>query len=996
MFRKHAWLVLLTCSLCPASVSAQIVTPNRVFGRYQAFNWQEQHGVPQSTVLTVATTRDGYIWLGTYEGAARFDGLRFTLFSPTNTEAIGSPMVMALLQDRAGDLWLGTYGGGLTRLSAGRFTRYTARDGLASDYVTRVFEDRNGTLWIGTDGGGVSRWRDGRFTSYGVADGLPGDLIRAIAEDAEGGIWIGTNRGIARMSGVRFSAGDLPAALASTDTAALFVARDRALWIGATDGRLYRFADHHLETFGPAQGLHASRIESFLEDREGRLWIGTAGAGIVRFTAGRLELGSSADGLAVDRVVAVAQGTGNDMWLGTDAGLVRLTDPRVRVYTQRDGLSDDRIGSIYQDDAGDVWIGTRAGLNRFQNGVFRALTTKDGLLDSRVRRMARSTHRGLWVTTLSGLVHVQGRRVVSADLPEGVEPSHISTILQDRSDDLWIGVADDGVMRVRNGQATHLTRRDGLADNAVVTLFEDRAGDVWIGTRGGMTRVRGDQLTSWTTRDGLANDHAKSFYEEQDGTLWVGTHGGGLSRFKHGRFATVSMREGLYNDIVFTILDDDDGNLWMSCNKGIWRANLRELNEVADGRRAAVTSFAYGLADGMLSSEGVGSNFPGWRMRDGTLWFATVRGVAVVDPHARGTEPPRVVLESAMVDREPHRLDRVLRIEPAQEAVEIHYTGLSWNRPHEMRFRYRLSGLDREWVDAGTRRTAYYSHLPAGDYTFEVTADNGEGVWSAQPQRLALSVLPPFYRTWWFESLLVLAAVSATAVVWRFRVVALTRAHATQQAFARELIASQEQERKRIAAELHDGLGQRLVVIHNLAMMCAQAPAGGNNGSSHRLDTIVSQSHGAIDEIRDISYNLRPYHLDTLGLTKALASIVRTTGSAAPTLALTHDIDDVDGAIPGDAAINVYRIVQESLNNIVKHSGAHAASVTVRREPTRLILTIRDDGAGFGPDAKRRDGRRGGFGLVGIRERALLLGGNAAVHSIPGQGTTVTVDIPLH
>jgi signal transduction histidine kinase/ligand-binding sensor domain-containing protein len=995
MFRKHAWLLLLACSLCPASLSAQIISPNRVFGRYQAFNWQEQHGVPQSTVLAVTTTRDGYVWLGTYEGAARFDGLRFTLFSPTNTDAIGSPMVQALLEDRAGDLWLGTYGGGVSRLSGGRFTRYTTRDGLASDYITRLFEDRNGTLWVGTDGGGVSRWHDGRFTSHGVAEGLPGANVRDFAQDAEGGLWVGTNRGIVRMIGDRVSAADLPTTLTTMDTTALGVTRDGALWAGARGGRLHRFANRHLTTFGPAQGVPASRIESIFEDRERRLWIGTAGAGLLQFAAGRVEPQSSTDGLGVDRVVAISQGLANDLWLGSDNGLFRLTEPRVRVYTQRDGLSDDHFASIYQDDAGDVWIGTRTGLNRVHNGVFRTLTTKDGLPGDGIRHVAPSTDGGLWVNTNSGLARMKDLRIVSTmSTIGGVESSRITSLLQDRRGDLWLGIEDGGAMRVRGETITRFTTRDGLGDNTVVTLFEDRAGSVWIGTlRGGMTRVQGETLTFWSSRDGLPDDHVKSFYEDRDGTLWVGTHGGGLSRFKDGRFATISSRQGLYNDIVFAILDDDDGNVWMSCNKGIWSTSLSELNDVADGRRATVTSFAYGVADGMLSSEGIGASRSSWRMHDGTLWFATVRGVVVVDPRKRGTEPPRVVVESATIDRDARPIDSALRVEPHQENVEIHYTALSWNRPHEMRFRYRLDGLDREWIDAGTRRIAYYSHLPAGNYVFEVTADNGEGVWSAEPQRLLLTVLPPFYRTWWFESIMALTAVSAVVLVWRYRMLALRRAHATQQAFARELIASQEQERKRIAAELHDGLGQRLVVIHNLAMMCAQASE--HNGSSHRLETIASQTHGAIDEIRDISYNLRPYHLDTLGLTKALESIVKTTASATPAMTLTHDIDDVDGVFPGDAAINVYRIVQESLNNIVKHSAARAASVTVRHEARRLTVTIRDDGAGFAPGGKRHEARRGGFGLVGIRERASLLGGRAAIHSVPGQGTTVTVDIPL-
>jgi signal transduction histidine kinase len=376
----------------------------------------------------------------------------------------------------------------------------------------------------------------------------------------------------------------------------------------------------------------------------------------------------------------------------------------------------------------------------------------------------------------------------------------------------------------------------------------------------------------------------------------------------------------------------------------------------------------------------------------GSLWFATVRGAVVVDPRRRGIEPPRVAIESAAVDRQVVPIDRAVRIAPDQENLEIQYTGLSWNRPHEIRFRYRLEGLDREWVDAGTRRTAYYSHLPPGTYRFVVTADNGEGVWNPVGQRLSLIVLPPFYRTWWFQSLVVVAGALLIAAAWRLRVSQLTRAQAMQHEFTRDLIASQERERQRIAGELHDGLGQRLVVIRNLALMSLEETEAAK-GSAGRVGAIADQSSGAIEEIRDIAHNLRPYHLDTLGLTRALEVLVKTTASTSP-IGFSHEIDDVDTGFPSERALNFYRIVQESLNNIVKHSSAKAASVTVRCLSRSVQLKIRDDGAGFSPDAVTRDGRRGGFGLVGINERALLLGGKAAVHSAPGLGTTITVEVP--
>ncbi|MFN7928114.1 MAG: triple tyrosine motif-containing protein [Blastocatellia bacterium] len=310
-----------------------------------------------------------------------------------------------------------------------------------------------------------------------------------------------------------------------------------------------------------------------------------------------------------------------------------------------------------------------------------------------------------------------------------------------------------------------------------------------------------------------------------------------------------------------------------------------------------------------------------------------------------------------------------------------------------MRFKYQLVGLDQDWVEAGTRRTAYYSHLPPGEYTFKVIAENGEGVWNQAGQSLRIIMLPPCYRTWWFVLLAALSLAALVVLAWQWRVRQLRKVQRAQQAFSHQLIASQEAERKRIAAELHDGLGQRLVIIKNLAFISSQAPHC-TDDVRQQIEEISAETSAAISEVREISYNLRPYQLDRIGLTKAIESIIRTAHTASD-ITFTASLDPIDDVFPKEAEINFYRLVQESINNILKHSQATKARLLIQRRPRQLQLTIHDNGKGFVPGAPKADGQRGGFGLLGIAERAHLLGGKPTIHSTPGQGTTINIEINL-
>jgi signal transduction histidine kinase len=606
-------------------------------------------------------------------------------------------------------------------------------------------------------------------------------------------------------------------------------------------------------------------------------------------------------------------------------------------------------------------------LSQFRNGRFRAWTTRDGLASDKV-----------------------------------------FSIHGDRAGNLWIATFGAGLNRFRDGRFTLYTQKDGLAGNDLTSLYEDRAGSLWIGSRSaGVSRWQNGRFTTWATKDGQATRNVESFYMDQHGTLWIGTRGDGLCRFKDGKFVTITRKDGLHDDTAYQILsdkEDDSGDLWMSCNKGIYRVSLKELNEFADGRRQSVTSFAYGVADGMLSRECNGGQPAGWKTRDGRLWFPTLRGVVALDPQPYNPQPSRVVIEGATLAGATAPLDQPLRIEPGQENLEIQYTALNWGRPQQIRFKYQMAELHQDWIEAGARRTAYFSYMPPGDYTFKVIADNGEGVWNGDGQSLRITVLPPFYRTWWFRTLALLMLGGSIFAAFQYRVRQLDRARVAQERFSRQLLASQEHERQRIASELHDSLGQSLLIIKNRAWL-ALSGIEDREATAEQLREISDSAARAVVEARAISYNLRPYQLERFGLTKTLQAIVQQAGKTSG-IRFEIEIDEIDGLLTKDGEINLYRIVQEILNNIIKHSQATEARLTIRRDEAVLRLLAQDNGQGIGdaecysPQKDSEDeasllALAGGFGLIGMAERARILGGSFTLNSSPGAGMTINITLPI-
>jgi diguanylate cyclase (GGDEF)-like protein len=771
-------LLLLAAAAVLCASPSRALDPARATTQYLHQAWQTSNGLPQNTVTSVAQTRDGYLWLGTRGGLARFDGVRFEVYDDETTPELAQSQILSLLADPEGRLWIGTWGGGLVRLENGRFTRLSSAQGLPSDLVTALARDAQGRLWVGTDGGGLARLEGERFVAV-PSRGALGKQVRALA-GAPDGLWVGTDDGLAHLAadGAVTSFG-LEQGLSRRSVRALLRDRQGTLWIG-TDLGLNEYRDGRFRALTRRDGLPHDVVVSLAEDRDGNLWVGTDGGGAARLTGTRVATYGSAQGLSHDSVLALHEDREGNLWLGTNlGGLNQLRDGRVTPLGRPEGLSHDYARAVYEDREGTLWIGTEGGgLNALRGGQLTAYSTKDGLSNDTVFAIVQDRAGDVWVGTDHGLNRLRGGRFESFHAaPDPAEPGvrhrddgmsndSVLALHEDRAGALWIGTYAGGLNRYQDGRFTAFTTRQGLAHDTVNVIYEDRAGALWIGTRGGgLDRYRDGRFEHFTTRQGLSDDLVFALHEDAEGALWIGTYGGGLNRYKDGRFAVVTRRQGLHDDVIHRILDDGEGHLWLSGNRGIFRVSKRELDEVADGRRPSLTSAVFGIADGMRDTECNGGANAGARTRDGRLWFPTVEGLVIIDParlRARPPTPPAALLETALVDGRELPAGGPVRVPAGSQTFSVRFTAPGFVAADAIRFRYRLEGLEDEWVDAGNHRTTSYSKLPPGAYRFRVGAAGQDGAFGPQEAVLDVEVLPRFHETWWFRAL----AVALLAVAW--------------------------------------------------------------------------------------------------------------------------------------------------------------------------------------------------------------------------------------
>jgi ligand-binding sensor domain-containing protein len=771
--------VLAVWVLAAAGVSAGVAVatlPREPEWRCMAV-WHQTQGLPQNTVYKILQTRDGYIWLGTKGGAARFDGVRFVTFGDGPGQ-LKEGEVWSLAEGPDGSVWFATYGGGVARLKDGHFTYYTTEQGLPTDYVAVLEFDAQGALWIGTDAG-VSVLADGTFRHYSTEDGLVRKGVRALLRDSDGSMWIGAiGGGLNRFKDGKLTAVPVAGIGPTSDVRGLH--RDRAghLWIATSEG-LIRLEGERATIYGVEQGMSSGRVFAVTEDARGNLWVATE-KGLDRLRAGRFQAAAAGSRLSdFHYVYTVHADQEGSVWAGSlRDGLARLKEGLFLSYTTADGLADDNVSTVLADTKRRVWVGTSRGLHRIDGAELRTFAIDKG--SNRVSALAEDSTGRLLVGTNEALYRVvfPCPREDCAPRFERLYPpapatAFLRVILAEADGTVWAGTNLDGVIERRNGTWRTYGVKEGLSNGAVRGMAMSGDGSLWIGTRGGgLNRYKDGVFTVYRKKDGLASDHVQSLHLDRRGALWIATRAG-ATRFANGRFTRYGVAEGLFTNYVYGFRDDDQGNLWMSSGKGVFRVSLDQLSDLARGTVRSVTSVPYDIEHGLASTVASGSQHPGiTRDGDGRVWFATLKGVTVVDPKHLTTNriPPPVLIEAVEVDGKAQDLKDPVSVPPGRGDFTFRFTGLSFLVPEKVRFLYKLEGYDVDWIEAGARRVAYYTNIPPGAYRFRVTAANNDGVWNKTGAELAFTLAPAFHQSWPFYVLCVVAIAFFGAASQRLRI----------------------------------------------------------------------------------------------------------------------------------------------------------------------------------------------------------------------------------
>lgn len=951
-------------------------------------SWDTDQGLPSSSVLALAQTPDGYLWLGTLRGLVRFDGLNFKVYDPANTTALTDGRILTLFADSTGTLWIGTESGGIVTMRGGLFN---APKELVDRQLVSACEESAGIVWLLNANGELWRYDGQRYSPFFVNPNDPAiGRPRSVIKENRGLIWVGTQHRHAAI------APDAPAvagiepplveSFASSTLDQLIASRAGGYWRLANN-QVQFWNSNHLDSvlYGNYPWPAGGALMPASEDLDGNLFVGTQGAGLFRFSRdGRPATAlSTNDGLSHSFVLSLLVDREGTLWVGTDGGgLNRLTRQAFNT------VSETRNWVVQSTAAardGRVWIvrnGLGNGITWWSNSMFRAVENTPQF----VRTVFVDSADAVWVgTPWNGLLRNEGERFYQAAVPQ------VQAIFQDRKGTRWFG-AEQGLHRLTDGEWKVFTTADGLSSDAITAIGEDASGVLWVGTRrSGLNKKTGDTFAAVGHTNGAPQDVA-ALLIDHDGVMWVSTFGYGLFRHAAGKWTRYSEREGLVSNSLGYLIEGPDDSLWIGSNRGVLRVWKRQLNEVAAGTRTVVQCRAYSTPEGLPTSECTSGSQPGaTRDTQGRLWFPTIRGVAWVDPAelTPNTNPPPVSIDSVLVDHEAVLAARPVTLNPSVERIEIHYTSLNLRAPEKALFRYILEGHETDWTEAGAVRVARYSKLPPGHYTFRVTACNEDGVWNEHGSDLALVVQPPLWRTWWFLTAMALAAIAG---------IAGTVYLVSAQRYERQLAVLRQQEalekeRARIARDIHDQVGASLTQVALLGELVEADKGSPADVASHaqQISQTARETTRALDEI---VWTVNPSN-DTLeGLVNYICKYAQDyLGVAGIKYRLDVPSEVPPAAIAPDVRHNVFLASKEAITNVVRHAQGSSAWLRVRLGDKSFTIEVEDNGRGLaGMDPQRARTRHG---LSNMRKRMEEVGGTFALETGAEGGALVRLTVPL-
>jgi signal transduction histidine kinase/ligand-binding sensor domain-containing protein len=998
-FARVFWPSLILVGLILAcSPVAQALNPELDVSQYAHTAWKVRDGFTQGTILRIAQTPDGYLWLGTEFGLYRFDGVRAIPWQQQLNDNFLSRHIYGLLVARDGTLWIGTDKGAAS-WKDGNLTRYPELD---KQNINGFLEDREGTIWSAGQetfsSPKICAIRKGNVHCFGKDGSLTrGGWIANLYQDRKGNVW-----GIARYGIWKWKPSSPQFYPLQFGIDPLMgVAEDDAgnLLIGS-DGGIGRFHDGKIQTFPLPANMQPFTAKTVLFDKDGSLWISAQHAGLVHIHQGRADVFRQADGLSSDEVGAIYEDREGNVWVATDDGLDRFRNLAVATLTVKQGLSNGAVRSVLADRDGSVWIATPDGLDRWRAGRITTYDHRQGKLDGSSPASIFQDNRGrLWLSSTQEIGYLKDNRFIPVtSTPDG----RLMDVAEDSAGDIWISDQRGGLLHMSGDKLVERISWASLGhkDFALSLAADPSKSGIWIGFfEGGISYFSGGKIReTLTAANGLGSGAISHLQVEKDGTLWAATENG-LSRMKDGRFITLDRKNGLPCEAIHWMIQDDDHSFWLDTQCGLLHLGNSEIDKwflaASNGRPAnlVVHPTVFDNSDGVRVHEQIYRpyNPPVTKTANGKIWFTPMDGVGVIDPRHLpfNNVPPPVHIEQVTADSQPYGATNDLRLPPNTHELTIDYTALSLAEPEKVHFRYRLQGQDPEWKEVVNERQVRYTNLGPGSYTFRVIAANNDGLWNETGAVLRFSIAPAYYQTTWF---LLCCIAGVALLLWAAY---LLRIRHLEGRFAAGLEARVD-ERTRIARDLHDTLLQSFQALLPHLQTVSNVLPSQPEEAKRRVDSAIEQATSAITDGRDTVHALRSGGSAATELDSAISNFAKELLSGTHAEAVPEIHVQVEGKpvlLNPVVRDEVYRIATEAVRNAIRHSNARRIEVEIRYDERHLRLRIGDNGTGIDPSILNRDHKLGHWGLQGMRERAKLVGGTLEVWSQPNVGTEIELSI---